>query len=161
MNPLIMNQESVLSRARDRRNVEKPPPAAQYTAKDFQLEVLSKLDEMETLTASLEESWIRKLETVREQRLVKFDTRALIALVAIALSVAGYVIQDARNSARQDSEIETTKSRLVRLEQIAATNTEARIRTEVQLGELKDGQAEIKALIQARESGSKRDGASR
>ncbi len=32
-------------------------------------------------------------------------------------------------------------------EQIAATNTEGRIRTEVQLTELRDGQAEIKTLI--------------
>jgi hypothetical protein len=44
----------------------------------------------------------------------------------------------------------------VRLEQIAATNTEGRIRTEVQLGELRDGQAEIKALIQAHDNTSRK-----
>jgi hypothetical protein len=49
------------------------------------------------------------------------------------------VIQDTRNGARQDSEIE-------------ATNTEARIRSEVQLGELRDGQAEIKATLRAHDS---------
>ena len=65
---------------------------------------------------------------------------------------------DARNSARQESEIEATKSRVVRLEQIATTNTEARIRTEVQLGELRDGQNEIKALIQAHDSASRKAG---
>lgn len=67
-------------------------------------------------------------------------------------------IQDARNNARQDSEIEATKARVQRLEQIATTNTEARIRTEVQLGELRDGQNEIKALIQAHDSASRRVG---
>jgi hypothetical protein len=87
---------------------------------------------------------------------VKFDSRALVALAAVALSVAGYVIQEARNTARQDSEIEATTARVMRLEQIAATNTEARIRTEVQLGELRDGQAEIKALIQTHDGGSKK-----
>jgi hypothetical protein len=69
-----------------------------------------------------------------------------------------YVYPDARNSARQESEIEATKSRVVRLEQIATTNTEARIRTEVQLGELRDGQNEIKALIQAHDSASRKAG---
>jgi hypothetical protein len=38
---------------------------------------------------------------------------------------------------------------VVDLERIAAINTEGRIRSEVQLGELREGQAEIKALIQA------------
>lgn len=59
-----------------------------------------------------------------------------------------YVYPDARNSARQDSEIAATEARVQRLEQIAATTTEARIRTEVQLGELRDGQNEIKALLE-------------
>jgi hypothetical protein len=42
------------------------------------------------------------------------------------------------------------------LEQIAATNTEARIRTEVQLVELREGQTEIKTLIQAQAMASKK-----
>jgi hypothetical protein len=66
------------------------------------------------------------------------------------------VIQEARNTARQDSEIETTKARVVRLEQISAANTEGRIRMEVQLGELRDGQAEIKAMIEAHYVASKK-----
>jgi hypothetical protein len=66
------------------------------------------------------------------------------------------VIQGARNSARQDTEIEATKARVVRLEQIAATNTEGRIRTEVQRVGLRDGQAEIKALIQAHDGASRK-----
>jgi hypothetical protein len=69
------------------------------------------------------------------------------------------VYPDARNSARQDTEIEATKARVMRLEQIAATNTEGRIRTEVQLGELRDGQAEIKALIQAHDEGNRKSAA--
>jgi len=151
-----MNDDCAVSKFRNRAGAEKATPVVQYTAKDFQLEVLGKLAEVQNLAESLEDSWDRKLEAVREQRLVKFDTRTLIALGAIALSISGYVVQDARNTARQDSEIEATKARVVRLEQIAATNTEARIRTEVQLGELKDGQAEIKALLEAHDSTSRK-----
>lgn len=131
--------------------------AVSYTAKDFQLEVLDRLAEMQSLTESMEESWNKKLEAVKEQRLLKFDSRTLIALGAIALSITGYVIQDARNTAKQDSEIEATKARVVRLEQIAATNTEARIRTEVQLEELRGGQDEIKAMIRAHDSASRKE----
>lgn len=150
-----MNEGCVGSRPRQRSGTDKTGLVAQYTTKDFQLEVLGKLGEMQSLAESLEESWGNKLEAVREQRLLKFDSRTLIALGAIALSFGGYMIQDARNSARLDSEIEATKARVMRLEQIAATNTEARIRTEVQLGELQDGQAEIKALIQAHDAARK------
>ena len=150
-----MNEDSTVSRLRHRVGTEKPT-AVPYSAKDFQLEVLGKLTEVQSWAESLEEDWTHKLQTIREQRLLKFDTRTLIALGAIALSVTGYVIQDARNTAKQDAEIEATKARIVRLEQIAATNTEGRIRTEVQLGELRDGQAEIKALIQAHDSASRK-----
>jgi soluble cytochrome b562 len=151
-----MSETNVVSRQRLRGISERPTSGVQYTVKDFQLEVLDRLEEMQNLAASLEERWSKKLEEAREQRVLKFDTKALIALGALALSVAGYVLQDARNSARQDSEIEATKARVVRLEQIAATNTEGRIRTEVQLSELREGQNEIKALIQAHDLGSKK-----
>lgn len=147
--------EDYAGRARH-HSADKGPAATQYTAKDFQLEVLGRLGEMRDVTESLEESWSKKMEAARDQRLLKFDSRTLLALGAIALSVAGYTIQDARNSAKQDTEIEATKARVARLEQIAATNTEARIRTEVQLGELRDGQAEIKALILAHDRASKK-----
>jgi alkylhydroperoxidase family enzyme len=150
-----MSMETFQSRTRHRAVLEKTAPV-QYTAKDFQLEVLDRLTEMQNAASSLVEDWDQKLEAVKDQRLVKFDSRALVALAAVALSVAGYVIQEARNTARQDSEIEATTARVMRLEQIAATNTEARIRTEVQLGELRDGQAEIKALIQTHEGASKK-----
>lgn len=129
---------------------------SQYSAKDFQLEVLDRLAEVQDFAASLEQSWEKKLEAVKEQRLVKFDSRALIAMGALALSLSGYVIQGARNSARQDSELAATEARVQRLEQIAATTTEARIRTEVQLSELREGQNEIKALLDPHNSGGRR-----
>jgi hypothetical protein len=143
-----MNDATILNRQR-MRGAERPSTAAPYTAKDFQLEVLDRLEEMQCLAAALEDSWEKKLEAVKEQRLLKFDSRTLIAMGAIALSIAGYAVQGARSAARQDSDLESTKARVLRLEQIAATNTEARIRTEVQLGELRDGQEQIKTMIQA------------
>jgi hypothetical protein len=148
--------ETVFVRQRQREVSEKAPGGMPYTAKDFQLEVLDRLEEMQSFAEALQVTWDKKLEAVKEQRLVKFDSRTLIALGALALSIAGYAIQSAGNIARQDSEIEATKARVQRLEQIAATNTEARIRTEVELGELRDGQNEIKALIQAHDNASRR-----
>ena len=150
-----MNDGNAL-RQRPRTGGEKSVVPVQYTAKDFQLEVLDRLAEVQNLAEAMEASWNQKLEAVKEQKLLKFDSRTLVALGAVALSLAGYVIQDARNTARQDSELEATKARVMRLEQIAATNTEARIRSEVQLGELRDGQADIKAMIQAHDSASKK-----
>lgn len=151
-----MNEDSF---ARQRHRVvgeRAAPPVVPYTAKDFQLEVLDRLEEMQSLAQALDASWNKRIEAVREQRFLKFESRTLIALAAVALSIAGYVIQDARNTSRQDAEIEATKTRVQRLEQIAATNTEARIRTEVQLGELRDGQNEIKALIQAHDGAGRK-----
>ena len=150
-----MDNDSIL-RQRHKVTMERSATNVPYSAKDFQLEVLDRLAEMRSFAEALDESWNKKLQAVKEQRLLKFDSRSLIAIGALALSIAAYIIQDARNTARQDSEIETTKTRVQRLEQIAATNTEARIRTEVQLGELRDGQNEIKALIQAHDSASRK-----
>jgi hypothetical protein len=128
-----------------------------YTSKDFQLEVLGQLAEMQELTEALHESFTRERKNNQESNgILKFDGRTLVAIGAIALSLTGYVLQDARNSSKRDSEIETTKARVVDLERIAAINTEGRIRSEVQLGELRDGQAEIKALIQAHDSGARK-----
>jgi hypothetical protein len=150
-----MSEDFVGTRPR-RAGTDKAAPVVPYTAKDFQLEVLGKLEEVQNLAESLEESWSSKGDTVQEKRLVRFDSRTLIALGAVALSVAGYVIQDARNTARQESEIETTKARVVTLEQIGTTNTEARIRTEVELRGLRDELAEIKVLIVAQENASRK-----
>jgi uncharacterized protein YqgV (UPF0045/DUF77 family) len=148
--------EDNFARQRHRVIGERAAPVVSYSAKDFQLEVLDRLAEMQSLAQSLEVTWDKKLEAVKEQRLLKFDSRTLIALAAVALSIGGYVIEDARSTSRQDAEIEATKARVQRLEQIATTNTEARIRTEVQLGELRDGQNEIKTLIQAHDIASKK-----
>jgi len=152
-----MNDENIL-RQRSRIAMERPASSVPYNAKEFQLEVLDRLAEMRSFAEALDQSWDKKLAAVKEQRLLKFDSRTLIALGALALSIIAYVVQDARNTARQDSELEATKARVMRLEQIATTNTEARIRTEVQLGELRDGQNEIKALIQAHDSASRKMG---
>jgi soluble cytochrome b562 len=152
-----MNDDSIL-RQRHRGPVDRSGAGVPYSAKDFQLEVLDRLEEMRSFAEALDQSWDRKLQAVKEQRLLKFDSRSLIALGALALSIAAYVVQDARNTAKQDSELEATKARVQRLEQIATTNTEARIRTEVQLGELRDGQNEIKTLIQAHDSASRKVG---
>jgi hypothetical protein len=138
-------------------SADKKVETAQYTAKDFQLEVLGRLGEMQDATAALEESWNKKLESFREQRSLTFDSRTLLALGALVLSTAGYVIEDARNGAKQASEIEATKARVVLLEQIAATNSEVRIRTEVQLSELRDVQVQIKTLIQAHDKAGKKE----
>jgi hypothetical protein len=148
--------EDNFARQRHRVIGERAAPVVSYSAKDFQLEVLDRLAEMQNLAQSLEVTWGKKLEAVKEQRLLKFDSRTLIALAAVALSIGGYVIEDARSTSRQDAEIEATKARVQRLEQIATTNTEARIRTEVELGELRDGQNEIKTLIQAHDIASKK-----
>ncbi|HTW58846.1 MAG TPA: hypothetical protein VMD99_12015 [Terriglobales bacterium] len=131
--------------------------AATYSTKDFQLDVLGQLSEMQALTQKLQESLTNELRKNEEHgKLLRFDGRTLVAIGAIALSLTGYVLQDARNTSRRDTEIETTKARVTTLEGIAATNTEGRIRTEVELGELRQGQNEIKALIQADEGPSKK-----
>jgi len=93
-----MNEENLL-RQRHRAGVEKPALAVPYTAKDFQLEVLGKLSEMQDMAGLLEKSWRDEIKGIREQRLLKFDSRTLVALGAIALSVSGYVIQDAQYGA--------------------------------------------------------------
>jgi len=124
-----------------------------YTSKDFQFEVLGQLGEMRTLTQELQEALEVEIRKSSDQhKLLRFDGRTLIAIGAIALSLTGYVLQDARNTSKRDAEIETMKARVTRLEEIAATNTEGRVRTEVELGELREGQAEIKRLIEAHDS---------
>ncbi len=138
-----MSEDGLQERQRHRTGAERP---AAYTTKDFQLEVLSKLAETQEVAESFRTS-LSELKAAKEQRLLKFDSRTLVAIGAVALSVTGYVLQDARNTARQDSEIESTKARVTTLERVASANTEGRIRTEVELGELHQGQDEIKHLI--------------
>ena len=152
-----MNQDEFLERSRAAGSTGKTSRAIPYTAKDFQLEVLGQLAEVQALAEALQESVANDLKKTEEQgRLLRFDGRTLVAIGAIALSLTGYVLQDARNASRRDAEIETTKARVASLERIAATNTEGRIRTEVELGELREGQAEIKAMIAAHDLATKK-----
>lgn len=126
---------------------------ASYTAKDFQLEVLGQLAEMQEVTESLRETLTTELKRRQPpNKLLNFDGRTLVAIGAIALSLTGYILQDARNTSKRDLEIETTKARLTSLEGTVAANTEGRIRAEVELGGLRDGQTEIKNMILARDS---------
>jgi hypothetical protein len=129
----------------------------QYTARDFQLEVLDRLADTQALTEASQETWRHELKLLRELNgPLKFDPRTLVALGAVALSLVGYALQDARNTSKRDAEIEAMKVRVAHLEQIAATNTEARVRTEVQLEDLREGQSEIKQMIEAHYSGAKK-----
>jgi hypothetical protein len=119
-----------------------------YTSKDFQLEVLGQLAEMRELAEGLRESIENELGRTREpSKRLPLDGRTIVAIGALALSITGYVLQDARNTSKRDSEIEMTRARVTRMEEIAVTSAEGRIRTEVELGELRDSQAEIKRLM--------------
>jgi len=82
----------------------------------------------------------------------RFELKTIVAIAAILLSLTGYMIEDARNTSRHDAEIEATTMRVTNLEKIANANTEARIRTEVQLGELREGQQEIKDMLRTHDN---------
>ncbi len=152
-----MNEDDVVGKQKLAGGGVKQARTVPYTAKDFQLEVLGQLGEVQALAEALQETVKNELRTAHDQnKLLRFDGRTIIAIGAIALSLTGYVLQDARNTSRRDAEIETTKSRVTRLEEIAATNTEGRVRTEVELGELREGQAEIKRMIEAHDNQSKK-----
>jgi soluble cytochrome b562 len=133
--------------------------AGTYTTKDFQLEVLGQLAEMREVARELREELANEAKKNSEawepRRLLRFDGRTLVAIGAIALSMTGYVLQDARNSTKRDAEIESATARITNLEKVEAANTEGRIKTEVELGELREGEAEIKALIEAHDSASR------
>jgi hypothetical protein len=130
-----MNDDELL---RPRQPGARQVRATQYTARDFQLEVLDRLSDTQAVTEASQESWRNELKLLRDLNSpLKFDPRTLVALGAVALSLTGYALQDARNASKRDAEIEAMKVRVTHLEQIAATNTEARIRTEVQLDDLR------------------------
>lgn len=138
-----MNEDDELIRTRPGTGV-KQARAIPYTSKDFQLEVLGQLSEVQELTESLREALQLEIKRSREQnKLLRFDGRTLVAIGAIALSLTEYVLQDARNSSRRDSDVETLKARVLQLEEVAEANTEKRVRLEVQMGEMREGQAEI------------------
>lgn len=109
-------------------------------------DVVERLERLESAERRL---GLRATNSERRKTTATFDLRTMIAIAAILLSMTGYVVEDARNTSRQDAEIEATKVRVTNLEKIANANTEARIRTEVELGELKQGQNEIKQMLRA------------
>jgi hypothetical protein len=148
-----MNEDTLLERQRIAGG-GKTSRTVPYTAKDFQLEVLDHLAEMQALSESLRETVTKELKHRQdESRLLRFDGRTLVAIGAIALSMTGYVLQDARRSTRRDADIESSLSRLTNLERTEAINTEARIKMEVEMNELREEQAEIKAAIEGRGGG--------
>lgn len=134
--------ESLLNRPKQRA-AGKQPLVVRHAENDSQLEILEKLAGVEALLHPTQD------EVNAKDYGKNFNTfvKSVVAVSAIVISVAGYVIQDARNSSRQDAEIEATKVRLTNLEKLAAANTEGRIRTEVELQGLREGQAEIKRMI--------------
>lgn len=107
------------------------------------------VERLERLESAEKKLGLGATNSERRKTTATFDLRTMIAIAAILLSMTGYVVEDARNTSRQDAEIEATKVRVTNLEKIANANTEARIRTEVELGELKQGQNEIKQMLRA------------
>lgn len=139
------SDETLVNKPKQRPNAGRQPLVVRGLPEASQPEVLSKLTHLEGSLASVEQE-LKGLKSARDPK--RWDARTLVAVAAIALSITGYVIQDARNSSRQDAEIEMTKARVSNLEHIATSNTEARIRTEVELKGLREGQEEIKRLLQ-------------
>jgi hypothetical protein len=147
-----IGEHEVPNRPRQRPGVGRQPLVVRHAEENDQMDgVLERLARLETTA----EPSVGTREPADERRLARLDARTIAAVAAILLSIAGYVIQDARNTSRQDAEIESAKARLVNLERIAATNTEARVRSEVELEELRQGQAEIKDLLRAHENETK------
>lgn len=133
---------------RPRPRAGKQPLVVRQADERVQLdEVLEKLAHLEAMA----ESGAATVKAGTEKQALKLDVRSIVAICAILLSITGYVVQEARNTSRQDAEIESTAVRLMNLEKITATNTEARVRSEVELDELRQGQAEIKELLRAKD----------
>lgn len=139
------NDEGLLNRPRQNVRAGKQTLVVRPTDQDTQLEMLERLRELEITSGSLKKD-LAAIKSAGDSR--KVDTRTIVALLAIALSIAGYVIQDARNTSRQDAELEMTKTRVANIERVATANTEARIRMEMELKALRDGEEEIKHLLE-------------
>ncbi|HTZ96992.1 MAG TPA: hypothetical protein VMB18_11380 [Terriglobales bacterium] len=134
------------NRPRHRVNSGKRALVVRQMSEDGQLDdMLQRLEQLENGPAES----LPMTKDGEPRAAMRFDLRTMVAVAAILLSITGYVIEDARSTSRQDAEIEATKVRVTNLEKIASANTEARIRTEVQLGELKEGQNEIKQMLRA------------
>lgn len=147
-----MKDSDFSNQPRPRASTGRQSLVVRHTEEDDSVEeVLERLTRLETLA----ESCGGGPKTEDRRTSVKLDVRTIVAIGAVLLSIASYVIQDARNTSRQDAEIESTQLRLTNLEKISAANTEARVRSEVELEELRQGQAEIKELLRAHENETK------
>jgi hypothetical protein len=74
-----MNDDDELIRPRTASGVK--ARAVPYTSKDFQLEVLGQLSEVQELTESLREALQLEIKRSREQnKLLRFDGRTLVAI---------------------------------------------------------------------------------
>jgi hypothetical protein len=138
-------EDPVLNKPRQRASSGKQPLVVRGAREDSLPEILDKLSQLESSLASVKED-LKAVTSRGESK--KLGIQTLVALTAVALSIAGYVIQDARNASRQDTEIESAKARLAVVERIQAVNTEGRIRMEVELQQLRQGQEEIKRMLE-------------
>jgi hypothetical protein len=85
-----MSQNELTEAARPAGSATRQARPASYTAKDFQLEVLGQLAEVQALTESLQEAFTREMKQKQEEsKLLRFDGRTLTAVGAIALSLTG------------------------------------------------------------------------
>lgn len=142
-------EKDVQGWAKERASFAKQPLVVRHSEQESELDDFGEqLQRLEEMTNAMR---VSARPAPENRQFTRLDGKALVALGAIMLSIAGYVIQDARNTSRQDTDMEATKIRLTNLEKIAATNTESRIRNEVELGELRQGQAEIKDMLRAHE----------
>lgn len=141
--------EDVRDRSRQRASSGKQPLVVRHTDENLQMDdVLARLERLESVSKPPGS----ELKDGERNPAMKFDLKTIVAICAIFLSMTGYVIEDARNTSRQDAEIESTRMRVTNLEKIASANTESRIRAEVELGELRRGQAEIKEMLRMHEN---------
>jgi len=148
-----MSEDDLLGRRRLRSSVGKQPLVVRRADQDSQREMLDKLAQLEIALVSVKDELKAIKPPARGRR---FDARTMIALGAIALSITGYVIEDARNTSRQDTEIESAMARLAVVERTQAINTEGRIRMEVELQQLREGQEEIKRMLEQHDRRSAR-----
>lgn len=137
------------SRRRPRADCPKQALVVRHADEDQQLgDVLERVARLEAAP----ESSRNKESNCAAAQAPRFELKTMVAVSAILLSITGFVIEDARNTSRQDAEIESTIVRVTNLEKIASANTEARIRTEVELGELREGQREIKEMLRTHDN---------
>ena len=150
-----MNDDNILRqrhKAMERATLGNP-----YSAKDFQLEVLDRLAEMQSFAEALDESWNKKLQAVKEQRLLKFGSRTLrwrqsrSRLRGTCPGCAKFLETGYGNRGDEGTRAATGADRD---DEYGGEDSDRS-----SLGELRDGQNEIKTLIQAHDSASRKGSA--